>query len=113
MTDATTIGAPGPSTRPVALSLPFKPAELFAVWSRDLGIANPVALPGNAITGLAVSAGAMLRPIAVPLMASGFEAGVLDPLAGAFSASGFLPVTGQSPTPTPVSTAKPRTLRPR
>ena len=82
------------------------------MWSHDLGIANPVALPGNAITGLAVSAGAMLRPIAVPLMASGFEAGVLDPLAGAFSASGFLPVTGQSPTPTPVSTAKPRTLAP-
>ena len=112
MTDATTMGAPAPSTRPVALSLPFKPSELFAVWSHDLGTSNPVALPGNAISGLAVSAGATLRPIAVPLMASGFEAGVLEPLAGAFSASGFLPVTGQSPMPTPVSTARPRTLAP-
>jgi hypothetical protein len=112
MTDATTIGAPGPSSRPVALSLPFKPADLFAVWAHDLGISNPVALPGTAITGLAASAGATLRPIAVPLTASGFEVGVLEPLAGAFSASGFLPVTGQSPMPTPVSTAKPRTLAP-
>ncbi len=100
MTDATTMGAPAPAARPVALSLPFKPAELFAVWSqRPRHVATRVALPGNAISGLAVSAGATLRPIAVPLMASGFEAGVLDPLAGAFSASGFLPVTGQSPTP--------------
>ena len=44
MTDATTMGGPAPAARPVALSLPFKPAELFAVWSRDLGMANPVSL---------------------------------------------------------------------
>ena len=112
MTDATTMGAPGPAPRPVALSLPFRPSELFAVWSHDLGMSNPVALPGSAISGIAASTGAMLRPIAVPLMASGFEAGVLEPLAGAFSASGFLPVTGQAPAPTAVSTAKPRTLAP-
>jgi len=112
MTDATTMGGPAPAARPVALSLPFKPAELFAVWSRDLGMANPVSLAGNAVPGLAISAGATLRPIAVPLMASGFEPGVMDPLAGAFSAGGFLPVTGQAPTATAVSTAKPRTLAP-
>jgi hypothetical protein len=112
MTDATTMGGPAPAARPVALSLPFQPAELFAVWSRDLGTANPVSLAGNTVPGLAVSAGAMLRPIAVPLTASGFEPGVMDPLAGAFSGGGFLPVTGQVPSPTTVSTARPRTLAP-
>src|SRR5829696_1584357 len=40
MTDATTIGGPPPSTRPVALSWPVKPAELFAIWAHDLGLSR-------------------------------------------------------------------------
>ena len=59
--------------RPVALSWPPKPEELFEVWARDLGLprpgAGPVTLPGGS---LPVSG--TLRPIAVPLSASGFEA---------------------------------------
>ncbi|MGE0464300.1 MAG: SpoIVB peptidase S55 domain-containing protein, partial [Vicinamibacterales bacterium] len=87
MTDATTMGVPGPATRPVALSWPPKPEELFDVWARDLGRSRPLAHLGAApVAGLSVMPGAMLRPIAVPLMASGLEPGVLEPLAGAFSA---------------------------
>src|SRR5690606_8063291 len=96
--DATTMGVPGPATRPVALSWPPKPEELFDVWARDLGRSRPLAHLGAApVAGLSVMPGAMLRPIAVPLMASGLEPGVLEPLAGAFSAGGFLPVAGQAP----------------
>ncbi|MEZ5288491.1 MAG: SpoIVB peptidase S55 domain-containing protein [Vicinamibacterales bacterium] len=43
MTDATTMPAPGPATRPVALSWPPVPEELFAVWARDLGRSQPAA----------------------------------------------------------------------
>jgi hypothetical protein len=98
MTDATTMGTPGPAARPVALSWPPRPQELFEVWARDLGRSRPTAsVDGAPLAGMSAMAGAMLRPIAVPLMASGLEPGVLEPLAGAFSAGGFLPVAGQAP----------------
>ncbi|MGE0461467.1 MAG: hypothetical protein AB7Q16_08870, partial [Vicinamibacterales bacterium] len=71
---------------------------LFDVWARDLGRSRPLAHLGAApVAGLSVMPGAMLRPIAVPLRASGLEPGVHEPLAGAFSAGGFLPVAGQAP----------------
>ena len=90
MIDATTMGAPAPRRRARwRCRCRSSPRELFAVWSRDLGRRDPVAVPGNAdLRARRSAAGAMLRPIAVPLMASGFEAGVLEPLAGAFSAAG-------------------------
>ncbi|MCC7031741.1 MAG: hypothetical protein IT179_02790 [Acidobacteria bacterium] len=98
MTDATTMGTPRPATRPVALTWPPTPDELFEVWARDLGRSRPGArLATTPVAGLPNLSGAVLRPIAVPLMASGLEPGVLDPLAGAFSAGGFLPVAGQAP----------------
>jgi hypothetical protein len=98
MTDATTMGTPAPATRPVALSWPPKPDELFEVWARDLGRLQPGALlPGSALSGLGAVSAAQLRPIAIPLMAGGFEPGVIDPLAGALSAAGFLPVSAQAP----------------
>ncbi len=40
----------------------------------------------------------MLRPIAVPMIASGFDASVLEPMSSAFSAAGFVPMSNsQSP----------------
>jgi hypothetical protein len=99
MTDATAMPARTPGARPAAVGWPTTPRELVEIWSRDLGRAAPFV--ENAGQALVVSGssevsqrlGAMLRPIAVPLVAGGFEASVLDPLSGAFSASGFVPVS--------------------
>ena len=41
---------------------------------------------------------AMLRPIAVPMIASGFDASVFDSISPALSAAGFVPMSSaQSP----------------
>jgi hypothetical protein len=48
MTDATAMSPAAAGTRPVALSWPYKPEELFEVWTRDLGLARPVAVPPGA-----------------------------------------------------------------
>jgi hypothetical protein len=98
MTDATTMAAPILGTRPVALAWPYQPAELFEVWTRELGLGRPAAFPIPVPTE-AATAGALLRPIAVPLTASGFEPGVLAALSPTFAAAGLLPVTGQAPAP--------------
>jgi hypothetical protein len=99
MIDATALNAPARSTRPVALSFPASPRELLQIWSHDLGRARPfVDEPSQALV-LSGAAGdltrmsAMLRPITVPIIASGFDASVLDPLTPAFSAAGFVPVS--------------------
>ena len=99
MIDATALTATARSTRPVALSFPASPRELLQIWSHDLGRARPfVDEPSQALV-LSGAAGeltrmsAMLRPITVPIIASGFDAAVLDPLTPAFSAAGFVPVS--------------------
>lgn len=113
MTDAAAMGVPAPATRPVALSWPATPGELFEVWARDLGRFQPsAALPGGTIAGMATASSAMLRPIAVPLMAGGFEPGVIDPLSGALSAAGFLPMSAQAPTVSGASGTNRRPLAP-
>ena len=95
MTDATTMSAAAIGTRPVSLSWPYKPEELFEIWTRDLGLSRPAAFPVSRAD--VTSPGAMLRPIAVPLSASGFEPDVLAALAPTLAAAGLLPVTGQAP----------------
>lgn len=113
MTDAAAMGVPAPATRPVALSWPASPRELFDVWARDLGRFQPsLALPGGAITGVASAPSALLRPIAVPLMAGGFESGVIEPLSGALSAAGFLPMSAQAASATPPAATNRRPLAP-
>ena len=104
MIDATALTAPSRSTRPVALSFPAAPRELLDIWARDLRRARPfVDEPSQALVLSGAAAdltrmSAMLRPIAVPMIASGFDAAVLDPLTSAFSAAGFVPVSSpQSP----------------
>lgn len=102
MLDAATIPASAPGSRPVALSRPASPRELVEIWSRDLGRAR--GFVDDVSQTLVVSGanrsmsqmGAMLRPIAVPMVAAGFEVSVLDPLARAFAAAGFVPVSGAS-----------------
>ena len=42
--------------------------------------------------------GALLRPIAVPLIATGFDAAVIDPFSPSFAAAGFVPMTSAKQT---------------
>jgi hypothetical protein len=88
--------------RPVSISLPAAPRQLLDIWSRDLGRARPfVDEPSQAlvVSGAApdlTRVSAMLRPIAVPMIASGFDASVIDPLSPALAAAGFVPMSSSS-----------------
>src|SRR5918993_3590547 len=99
MVDATMIGGPARTTRPVSITMPASPRELLDIWSRDLSRSQPfVSEPSQALLVSGASAdltrvGAMLRPIAVPMTASGFDASVLDPFSPSLSAAGFVPMS--------------------
>ena len=102
MVDATAMLAPTPGTRPVSLSWPASPRELMDIWSRDLRRARAfVDNPSQALvlSGASDDMGrlsAMLRPIAVPMVASGFDLSVIAPMSAAFTAAGFVPVSSSS-----------------
>ena len=116
MTDATAIAPVTQGTRPVAITWPPSPADLLAIWSRDLGRAQPFAADASQaiLTGDAslTSVAAMLRPISVPLVSAGFAPSVLAPIAPALAERGFLPVSASQDGTQHVSGAAPRTLRP-
>ena len=78
MTDATALSASPVGTRPVALAWPYHARR--ALRDLDAAIsASPARRRFPVSTRADVAApGAMLRPIAVPLSASGFEPDVLD-----------------------------------
>src|SRR5918993_6885 len=104
MIDATMMSGTARVARPVALSLNPTPRELMDIWSRDLNrVRGFVDEPSQALVMSGASSdlgrfGAMLRPIAVPMIASGFDASVLEPMSSAFSAAGFVPMSNsQSP----------------
>jgi hypothetical protein len=104
MIDATMMSGTGRVARPVAMSLNPTPRELMDIWSRDLNrVRGFVDEPSQAMVMSGAASdlgrfGAMLRPIAVPMIASGFDASVLEPLSSAFSAAGFVPMSNsQSP----------------
>ena len=118
MLDATMMSAPARSTRPVSLSWPATPRELLDIWSRDLGRARPfVDDPSQA---LLVSGGstdltrmsAMLRPITVPMITSGFDASVIDPFAPSLSAAGFVPMSSSQSPGAGMTASNDRPLRP-
>jgi hypothetical protein len=118
MLDATMMSGPARSTRPVSLAWPASPRELLDIWSRDLGRARPfVDDPSHA---LIVSGGstdltrvsAMLRPITVPMMTSGFDASVIDPFAPSLSAAGFVPMSSSQSPATGVTASNDRPIRP-
>jgi hypothetical protein len=117
MTDATALAPNTPGSRPVAMTWPPSPQDLFAIWARDLGRMRPFAegqtpalFSGDASV---LQMAAMLRPISVPLVSSGFSADVLAPAMPAFTARGFVPVSASAAMAQtrPVSTSA-RTLRP-
>ena len=119
MLDATMMGGPARATRPVSMALPASPRELLDIWSRDLGRARPfVDEPSQAlvVSGAATDltrVSAMLRPIAVPMIASGFDAAVIDPLSPALSAAGFVPMSSSSQSQGPrLNASEDRPLRP-
>src|SRR5688572_10865680 len=120
MLDATMMGGGASrSTRPVSLDMPFSPQQLLEVWSRDLNRVQPfVTEPSQALLVSGASAdltrvGAMLRPIAVPMTATGFDASVIDSLSPSFTASGFVPMSSSSATQAArVSASNDRPLRP-
>jgi len=99
MLDATMMASSTRVSRPVAISMQPTPRELLDIWSRDLGRAKPfVDDPSQALILSGASSdltrmGAMLRPIAVPMIASGFDASVFDSISPALSAAGFLPMS--------------------
>jgi len=100
MTDATTFGGGRPPGARVQLELPFTPESVGAAlrkafsWNRPFAdTPESVHLVGtNAVDGLAGGQlGMALRPIATPLVMSGFEPRVADLLSAAFSSQGFVP----------------------
>lgn len=117
MTEATAMPAAAPGSRPVAITWPPAPADLFAIWSRDLGRTRPFAADASQtlLTGDAALArvATMLQPITVPLVSAGFSGEVLGPLGPALADRGFVPVStaGAAAQVRPASLGA-RTLRP-
>jgi hypothetical protein len=117
MLDATMMSAPSRVTRPVSIDFPASPRELIEMWARDLGRAQPfVSDPSQALIVSGASAdltrvSAMLRPIAVPMIASGFDASVIDPLSPSLAAAGFVPMSSSTSQPR-VTATEDRPLRP-
>jgi len=105
MIDATMMPAAARGSRPVALTWPATPRQLIDIWSTDLGRSRAfVDDPSQAMVLSGGPAdlsrmGAMLRPIAVPMVAAGFAISVMDPLAPAFTAAGFVPMSSAAQSP--------------
>jgi hypothetical protein len=104
MVDATMVPSTTRVTRPASISMQPTPRELLDIWARDLGRSKAfVDDPSQALMLSGASSdltrmGAMLRPIAVPMIAAGFDATVFDSISPAFSAAGFVPMSStQSP----------------
>jgi len=118
MVDATMMAGTARATRPVAMSLQPTPRELMEIWSRDLGRSKSfVEDPSQALvlSGASSDLGrlsAMLRPIAVPMTASGFDASVFDSISPSLSAAGFVPMTSTQSPGAGLSAANTRPLQP-
>ncbi len=100
MTDATVFNNLRPAAAKVHVEFPLTRENLDTAFRRALSWNHPFAdRPGDsalvgasAINGVSgADIGTLLRPIATPLMMSGFEPGVADLLSGAFGAQGFIP----------------------
>lgn len=118
MVDATLMPAGTRAARAAAMPLQPMPRELFEAWSRDLGRSRTfVDDPSQALVVSGASSdlfrvSAMLRPIAVPMVSSGFDAAVLDPIGPALSAAGFVAVSSPQSPGAGASSASTQPLRP-
>lgn len=118
MTEATALAASPPGTRPVAVGWPATPAELIAIWARDLGRTRPfVDDPSHALLSghgsLSPRLATMLHPIALPMVASGLESSLLTPLASAFADRGLVPVSSPEAAAAQPSAARAASRTPR
>src|SRR5215467_5531599 len=100
MTDATAFNGVRPAAAKVHVDFPLTRENLDSAFRRALNWNRPFAdRPGDAalmgasaINGVSgAEIGTLLRPIATPLMMSGFEPAISDLLSGAFGAQGFIP----------------------
>ncbi len=100
MTDATALGAPRPAGARVSVEFPITPGSLVTSFRKALNWNRPFAersgdtqfIGVSSIAGVGGEIGTMLRPIATPLVMSGFEPQMSDPLMSAFRDAGFAPV---------------------
>ncbi|HXD72267.1 MAG TPA: SpoIVB peptidase S55 domain-containing protein [Vicinamibacterales bacterium] len=100
MTDATAFNDVRPAAAKIHVEFPLTRENVELAFRRALNWNRPfvdhpgdAALVGaNAISGVAgAEIGTLLRPIATPLIMSGFEPGISDLLGGAFGSQGFIP----------------------
>jgi hypothetical protein len=101
MTDATALGTPRPPGAKVHIEYPFTADALMAAFKKASDWTRPFAdrpddarvLEGgpfvSGVSGTGVAT--MLRPIATPLVMSGFQPDLMDTLGAAFRDQGFLP----------------------
>lgn len=100
MTAATSLAGSPRAARPVTVTWPSSPSALLELWRSDLGGVRAFAERSDEVRLLAgagvvsPTVAPLLRPIAVPLVTSGFVAGVLDPLVPVLAARGFVPLSG-------------------
>ena len=107
MTDSTTFSDVRPIGSKVKVEYPLTREGLTAAFRRALNWNRPFAeRPGDAelsgvspVAGVAgAQIGTLLRPIATPLVMSGFEPDVADIFTGAFRDQGFIPTGGSTAT---------------
>src|SRR5438034_7219110 len=105
MTDSASFNTARPAAARVQIEFPLTRDGLTAAFRRALNWNRPFAdRPGDAqlvgvsgISGMGgEELGTLLRPIATPLVMSGFEPDVADTLAGAFRDQGFIPTGGST-----------------
>jgi len=101
MTEAATFAGPRRQAARVELQMPLTPESLRAslrqafTWMRPFA-ESPADVQVFGGAGLNAGIGTLLRPIATPLTLGGFDAGVIDPVASAFSDQGFVPMMAGS-----------------
>src|SRR5216117_2527167 len=103
MTDAASLGTSRPPGARVRVDFPLTRESLTAAFGKALNWNRPFADRANdaLLTGISPIAGlpagqigTLLRPIATPLVMSGFDTEVGDLLGGAFQDQGFVPSGG-------------------
>src|SRR5437867_1286076 len=111
MTDAASFNETRPNGARVHVEFPLTRENLIAAFRKALAWNRPFAertgdaqvIAPSGVSGLAGfggdELGALLRPIATPLVMSGFEPALADTLAGAFREQGFIPMGGGAAAP--------------
>jgi SpoIVB peptidase S55 len=106
MTDATALNTPRPAAARIHVDYPLTRDGLVAAFRRALNWNRPFAeRPGDArllgesaVAGFDGNAvGNLLRPIATPLVMSGFTGDIADTLGAAFGDQGFVPTAAGAP----------------